>query len=372
MAEVLLKELTNQDIDWMLAIGKREEIAAGTTLIRQGQPIPALYILLDGALSISISQPDDNPIGRAFAALEGGELSGREIARLSNGDMVGELLFLDSRPASTTVKVLRDCLVLTIPRPQLMAKLQSDISFAAHFYRSVAILLANRLEQMVQELSNSTSALCHPQLREILFVFAELHDSDIGWMISVGEAIGVPLGEILIHSNRPVECLYILLDGKMSASMSGGSTNSLTRAFSLLEDLMVPGAIAESPEQEFARFSRGDIMGETPFVEVNPPAITVKAITDSIVLAIPRWQLSAKLLQDEGFASRFYRVLAILFADKQQGLISRLGYGRLTYSSGQSLDDSQIYEAELDSNFLSQVTLAGTRFDWMLKQLRAS
>ncbi len=72
MTEVLLKELTSSDIDWILATGQREEITAGTTLIRQGAPVNALYILLDGALSISVAQPDDNPIGRAFAALEGG------------------------------------------------------------------------------------------------------------------------------------------------------------------------------------------------------------------------------------------------------------------------------------------------------------
>jgi bacteriocin-type transport-associated protein len=368
MTEVLLKELSNGDIDWMMVTGQRSHIAAGTTLIRQGEPVKALYILLEGALSVTVSQPDDNPIGRAFAALEGGEMTGREIARLADGEMVGELPFLDSYQASTTVKALRDSLILTIPQVELMAKLRSDTSFAAHFYRAIAILLADRLERMVRQVGYSTTVMCQPQLREILFIFAELHDSDIGWMIGAGQATRIPAGTVLIQGNRPVEALYILMDGKMIAAMDEADSSPLARAFSTLEDspTVVPS------EREFARLSRGDIVGETPFLEATPPAVTVKAVEDSLVLSIPRSRLAAKLLSDVGFASRFYRVLAMLLADKQQGIISRLGYGRLTYSSGQSLDEAMVYQDELSSGFLAQVTLAGTKFDWMLKQVRGN
>lgn len=365
MTEVLLKELSNSDIDWMLATGRREEVAAGTILIRQGEPVNALYVLLDGALTVSVAQADDNPIGRAFAALEGGELTGREIARLANGEVVGEMPFLEACQSSTTVKATRKSLVLVIPQRQLMEKLQSDISFAAHLYRAIAVLLAQRLEQMVSQIGHRTIVLCQPQIREILFTFSELNDSDIGWMIAVGEATRIPKGGVLFHSGRPVEAMHILLDGKMVASMSEDANNPLTQAFSNLEE-------TESIEREFAQLSRGDIVGETPFVEVSPPAMTIRAIEDSIVLSIPRWRLSAKLLNDMGFAARFYRVLTILLADKQQGIINRLGYGRITYSSNQPLDETLTYEDELSSSFLAQVTLAGTRFDWMLKQIRVN
>jgi CRP-like cAMP-binding protein len=158
------------------------------------------------------------------------------------------------------------------------------------------------------------------------------------------------------------------MDGKMIAAVDEADSSPLARAFSTLEDspTVVP------PEREFARLSRGDIVGETPFLEASPPAVTVKAAEDSLVLSIPRSRLAAKLLSDVGFASRFYRVLAMLLADKQQGIISSLGYGRLTYSSGQSLDEAMVYQDELSSNFLAQVTLAGTKFDWMLKQVRGN
>jgi len=363
MTEVLLKELSNNDIDWMLATGTREEIAAGTVLIRQGEPVEALYILLDGALTVFVSQPDNNPLGRAFAALEGGEMSGREIARLSSGEMVGEMPFLEAPLSSTTVKAIEKSLILSVPQQQLTTKLQEDVSFAAHLYRASAILLADRLERIVSQVGHSTLVLGQPQLKEILFVFGELHDSDIDWMISGGSAQRIAAGTVLIQAGRPVEALYILLDGKMTVSVCEDHSNSLSRAFSSLEG-------SETSEREFARLSKGDIVGETPFVEVVGSITTVKAIESSLVLSIPRWRLAAKLLQDVGFAARFYRVLAVLLADKQQGIISRLGYGRLRYDTGQSLDDDCQYDNELSCDFLAQMALAGTRFEWMLKKIR--
>lgn len=97
--------------------------------------------------------------------------------------------------------------------------------------------------------------------------------------------------------------------------------------------------------------------------------MSVKAAEDSVVLSIPRWRLAAKLLHDVAFAARFYRVLAVLLADKQRAIVSRLGYGRLSYSTGQSLGENLEYENELNSDFLAQVALAGARFDWMLKRI---
>lgn len=362
MTEVLLKELSNEDIDWMLAVGYQVEIEPGTVLIQQGQPLDALHILLDGTLTVLLNQPDTNPLGRAFAVLEGGSLPGREIARLSSGEMVGEIPFVETYLPATTVSAKIKSLVLTIPRIHLIDKLQQDLSFAAHLYRASAVLLANRLDQMMRQLGNSTVVLSQPQLREALIVFAELHDRDLDWLITAGRVEKFPADTILIRSGRPIEALHILLDGAVTLNAGEADANPLTRAFSNLEDSPNHGL-----EREFARLWRGDIVGETPFIEAEPPAVTVKTIRDSRVLSIPRWRLAAKLLHDVGFASRFYRVLAIILADKQQAIAQRLGYGRLTYSSGQSLQQS--YANELNTNSLTQVALAGARFEWMLKRI---
>lgn len=358
MTEVLLKELSNQDIDWMLTTGIRTEIEPGTVLIQQGQPLEALHILLDGALSVSLTQPNANPLGRAFAALEGGTLPGREIARLSSGEMVGEIPFVEAYLPSTTVCATSKSLILTISLEHLIQKLEQDLSFAAHLYRASAVLLANRLEQTIAQLGHSTVVLSQPVLREALIIFAQLDDSDIEWLIAAGRVQQIAADTVLIRSGRPIEALHILLDGAIALN-AAEEDNLLTQAFSHLEN--------QPSTREFARLSRGDIVGETTFIEAQQSAIAVKALRDSRVLSIPKWRLAAKLLHDVGFAARFYRVLAHLLADKQQAIVSRLGYGRLSYSSGQALENS--YANELDTDFLTQVGLAGARFEWMLKRI---
>jgi bacteriocin-type transport-associated protein len=361
MSEVLLKELSNQDIDWMLATGYQVEIASGTILVEQGQPLDTLYILLDGALSVILSQAATDPLGRAFAALEG-EIPGREIAHLENGEIVGFPL-VENSLSSTTVCARKKSLVLAIPKTQMIQKLQQDLNFAAHLYRAFAVMLANRLQKMIQELGRSTIVLSKPQLREALIVFSELDDSDIDWLIAAGQIQLYTAGTVLIRSGRPTEALYILLDGAVALNACEDDSNALARAFSNLEHNQ-----NQPLEREFARLSRGDMVGETPFIQAQPEAVTVKAVKDSRVLSIPRWRLSAKLLHDVGFAVRFYRVLTIILADKQAALVQRLGYGRLTYSSGESLNES--FANELNNYSLTQMGLAGARFDWMLKRIR--
>jgi bacteriocin-type transport-associated protein len=362
MTEVLLKELSNSDINWMSATGRQQEIAAGTVLVQEGKAADTLHIVLDGTLTVTVSQADNNPLSRAFAAMEDGETSGREIARLSSGEIVGEIPFLGTRSTATTVKAIEKSLVMSIPQQKLAAKLQQDVGFASRFYRAIAILLSDRLQSIVSQLTRSKLAQGQA-LRDMLFVLGGLNDSDIDWMIATGSRQKIAANTVLIHSGGPVDALYILLNGTMTVSVCEDERNPLARAFAALEG-------GETSGQEISRLSRGEIVGETPFIDARLPSATVKTLEDSIVLSIPRQQLAAKLQQDVGFASRFYRVIATLLSNRLQGMLSRLGYGRRVYSKGQPLDDNVEYEDELDSNVLDSMALAGTRFDWMLSRLR--
>lgn len=358
MTEVLLKELSNSDIDWMFAMGRRAEIDAGTVLVREGKALDTLHIVLDGTLAVTVSQSQNNSLARAFAAIEGGEISVQEIARLSSGEVVGEIPFVGVRPTSTTVKALEKSLVMSISWQQLATKLQQDVGFSSRFYRAIAILLSNRIGQL------SRSKLAPGQsLRDMLLVLGELNDSDIDWMIATGSQQKLAANTLLIREGGPVDALYILLDGTMTVSVAEDNHNPLARAFAVLEG-------GEIPAREIARLSKGEIVGESPFIDAHLPSATIKAFEDSLVLSIPRQQLAAKLQQDVGFASRFYRVIATLLANRLQGMLSRLGYGRRLYSKGQSLDEAVKYEDELDSDVLDHMALAGTRFDWVLRRLR--
>lgn len=128
----ILGELNDDDIDWMITTGHREELTAGTVLIEEEKAIDALYILLDGVLSVSISV-----------------LGGKEIARLSSGEVVGEMSFIDASLPSATVKAVTPVLVLSLPRRQLSDKLDRDVGFAYRFHRAIAVLLSQRLRGTV-------------------------------------------------------------------------------------------------------------------------------------------------------------------------------------------------------------------------------
>jgi bacteriocin-type transport-associated protein len=362
MTEVLLKELSNSDIDWMIATGRQEEITAGAVLTQAGRPIDSLYIVLDGTLTIAVSQPETDPLALAFSALEGRQTSQREFARLSRGEIVGEVCLLNERPSSTTVKAIERSLVLSIPQQQLAKKLQQDVSFASHFYRAIAILLSDRLQYVVNQFGNSRFAQASP-LREILLVFGELSDSDIDWMIATGHREQIPSGTVLIYAGRPVDGLYILLNGTMTVSVAEEVRNPLALVFAGLEGGEISG-------REISRLSRGNIIGEMPFVDDRLPDSNVKAFEDSLVLMIPRQQLAVKLQQDVVFASHFYRVIAILLSNRLQDIAGRLGYGRRVYHEGQALAQDIVYEDEIDLNVMDHVDLARARFDWMLKRLR--
>lgn len=134
MSKVLaiLGELSDRDIDWMLSVGQHQLIPAGTTLIYESQALDALYIVLDGTLTVSAAA-----------------LGGREIGTITAGEVLGEMSFVDGRLPSATVTALENCQVLSIPRPQLMEKLEQDVLFSLRFYRAITKFLSTRLRGTV-------------------------------------------------------------------------------------------------------------------------------------------------------------------------------------------------------------------------------
>jgi bacteriocin-type transport-associated protein len=364
MTEVLLKELTSRDIDWIVAAGHQQEIAAGTVLVREGKSADRLHILLEGSLSMTVPVAEKNPLTRAFAALEGGETLTKEIARLSSGEVIGDIPCLGFRSLATTIKAVERSVIMSIARDRLTQKLQQDVGFAARFYRAIAILFLERLQQAIEQLGRSNQVQGQP-IKDVLFVLGELNDSDIDWMMTTGTPQKIAANTVIIDEGGPVDALYILLSGTMSVSVTENAYNPLVRAFAAIEG-------NEAPAREIARLSKGEIIGETPFIDARLPAATVKTLEDSLVLAIGRSHLAAKLQQDVGFACRFYKFVAALLCDRLSGMVSKFGYGRRVYTKGLQLDNTVEYEDELDINVLERIALAGNRFDWMLKHLTFS
>jgi CRP-like cAMP-binding protein len=129
----LFSVLNDNDIDWLTTYGRQEQSTTGTVLIQQGEPVEAIYFLLQGTLSVVITIPVD------------GIATEREIAQRSSGEMVGEMSFVEIGNASATIRCAENSRILAIPQALLREKLQKDRGFASRLYHALAIILVDRL-----------------------------------------------------------------------------------------------------------------------------------------------------------------------------------------------------------------------------------
>lgn len=182
-------------------------------------------------------------------------------------------------------------------------------------------------------------------MRKVLFLFGQLSDDDLEWMLKAGRKRSLQEGEVLIRQGVPVEDVYILLEGSLAVWLT----------------------LRKGPEREIARLQAGEIVGEMSFVDARPPSATVKAVESSTVFGISKAVLGAKLVADQGFAARFYRALAIFLSTTVRERHRALGYG-----SEEDLEGMEEEADELDGNVLDGVYLAGERFDRLLKRVLVS
>ncbi|MDX2213496.1 MAG: cyclic nucleotide-binding domain-containing protein [Oculatellaceae cyanobacterium bins.114] len=357
MAGILLQELSNTDIDWLIAAGQQQQIRSGTVLLQPREEPNAIYLLLDGALTLGVPQ---NGSECSETASSGDRLD-HEMIRLSEGEIVGETLLFNIHALGAVVKAAKDSIVLSIPQQKLALKLQQDSDFSTHFYRAIALILAKRIQQMLSMPAQIRATNDQP-IKEALFVFGELYDSDVDWLVAAGRLEKLPPKQILIQAGRPVDALYIVLDGLLSVSVFEEEVNPLTLCFEC------PEKVASS-QKVLVRLSKGEMSGTSSFLNMSPPPVTVRAIEESLVLAIPRSHLTIKLQQDMGFASRFYRVLAIQMLETLQTAIGLLGCPQQRYQARNEMDEDMEYDDELNLDSLHKVAQGAARFNWMLKRL---
>lgn len=179
-------------------------------------------------------------------------------------------------------------------------------------------------------------------MQKVFFILGELSDDDVDWIIQTARWEEVVANTILIEEGKPIDALYILLNGTLTVSVSA-----------------IDG-------KQIATLSSGEVVGEMSFIDFRPPSATVRAVEDSLVLSISRTELAEKLQYDIGFASRFYRSLAVLLSIRMRDLVSQLGYGKAQSS------DEDIQIEQLNPNVLDNIALAKTRFDWILRRHKSS
>jgi CRP/FNR family transcriptional regulator, cyclic AMP receptor protein len=170
-------------------------------------------------------------------------------------------------------------------------------------------------------------------MRKVLYILSRLSDEDVDWISQTGRRTRHAPGEILIRQGVQIDSLMFVLDGKVSVEVAGVG--------------------------QVASLGSGEMLGEMSLVDESPPSATVVVVEPANVLHLDRRVLNARLDRDPAFAARLYRAIAMFLSVRMRSTVQRLGYGKVTLAS----------EDELDMSLLDTVTVAGSRFDRMIKKL---
>lgn len=175
-------------------------------------------------------------------------------------------------------------------------------------------------------------------MRKVLYILGDLDDADIEWLVRHARRRTLAPGATLIRQGEATDDLFILLEGRLAVSVEGLG--------------------------EVARLGAGEIIGEMSFVDSLPPAATVTADGDALVLAIDKADMRAELRRNDGFAARFYRALAVFLSDRMRGFQTRQAGG-----APGALAAEGALEDELDEGLLDTVSQAGESFTRMIRRL---
>ena len=129
------------DVDWIRSLGVEQLILANTNLVTEGQIPNALYVVLDGVLEVRM--PSHGPDA---------------VVRLGAGELVGEVSFLDDKPATVNVRTCVNCRLLVLLRDDLNAKIATDPVFAARLYRSFARGLSRQMRAAQSAVKSAPAA----------------------------------------------------------------------------------------------------------------------------------------------------------------------------------------------------------------------
>lgn len=130
----VLNRISDLDIDWILDSGIETEVAPGEVIVNEGTRPGAIFLVASGLLHVFL----------------GGD-AGARLATLGPGQLVGEMSFLEGRPASASVAAIEPSIIISLPHSLLKAKLESDYGFAARLYRSLAQLGSQRLRELLND-----------------------------------------------------------------------------------------------------------------------------------------------------------------------------------------------------------------------------
>ena len=146
---IIFSILSEIDIEWISKNGTKQSYTQGEYLIRQGDPVPGLLIVLAGDAEVSItSQGSTRPVGSS-----------------RRGEFLGEMTLLGaSNTATASVRANTNMEIHEIDKAVLLNEFEKNDKFASRFYNSLAVLLSQRLRDQLRSRGLASKAFAEEDL----------------------------------------------------------------------------------------------------------------------------------------------------------------------------------------------------------------
>jgi sulfate permease, SulP family len=140
----LCRDMDATDVARLREAMVRESYPRGTILFREGDPGDCMYVLVQGAVSMVLRDPDD-------------PRKTKRLVTFAPGVVFGELALLQRNARSADGICDTDCTVYSISRSALEELGERNHSIAIKTYRALALTIADRLRRTTTELRHVTA-----------------------------------------------------------------------------------------------------------------------------------------------------------------------------------------------------------------------
>lgn len=330
MAYNLLAQAEPELVKWLRSTATPVALSEQTCIVREGSRDDGLYIVESGRLRIATTAADGASV---------------ELGEQGVGSMVGEMSWLENRPAVASVLATAGSRLLHLNPSALEALGRDGHPAAALLYRAIGSKLSLQIQSQNAWI-HRFAASPHEPLRKVLMLFADLNEHDVDWLRQLGHLRRLPAGGLLIDEGEPVRDLALILAGEARIQV-----------------------FSEGRLQTVGSSRRGELLGEMSLLNRDSRGASARVDTPEglELLSLDIDALLAALACDAARATRFWRALARMLSQRSRDQLLQRG---LAATSRQTEIADDFDAEEIDMSQLSGISTAGARFDWLCRQFQ--
>ncbi len=140
----IFSQLTDRELRRLAAIVHRREYAANEYIFSQGDPGLGMYVVEQGEVTISMTEPDGQQ---------------KNLAVLKSGDFFGELSLLDESPRSASAIAGSYCRIIGFFRPDLIDLLNRSPKSGTKILFKLGEVIGTRLRITNEQLGKASAEL---------------------------------------------------------------------------------------------------------------------------------------------------------------------------------------------------------------------